>query len=541
MLFNSTEFIFAFLPIVLAGFFVLGRLSREWALGWLVLASVFFYAWWNPINVLIIAPSLAVNYLFALAIQKLGRTPDKVGARRAVLIAGIVFNVLFLGYFKYLTFVESSLNDLVGTDFVIVRIVLPLGISFITFQKIAFLIDVHARRIESFSFRQFCLFVMFFPQLIAGPIVHFREMMPQFAANRARFDKVALSIGVTLFSIGLFKKVVLADSIAAYISPIYESAAKGGPVALASAWFAAVGFTLQIYFDFSGYSDMALGIARCFGIRLPVNFDSPLKSSSIIDFWLRWHMTLTRFLTAYIYNPMALWLTRRRAAKRLPLLGGRKVSLGAFLQLLAAPTLITMLISGVWHGAGYLFILWGLVHGLYLVVNHAWRMLVRPLWKDKDSYARVMRPAGLVLTFVAVSFAMVLFRSTTVSGALDILSGMVGGNGISLPRALVQPLHLGSVLERFIVLEEGGLTTFISTAAWVAGLLLVALLLPNSLRLMERFEPALNLGQRQERSLPFVGRLAWGPTLPWAVAIAVVGASAVLHLSAKSEFLYWQF
>jgi D-alanyl-lipoteichoic acid acyltransferase DltB (MBOAT superfamily) len=541
MLFNSTEFIFAFLPVTLAAFFLFGAVSRTWALGWLIVASAFFYAWWNPINVLIIAPSLAVNYLLARSIQRLGDSAEKAGLRRLVLIGGILFNVLFLGYFKYLTFVQSSLNDLAGTEFVIVNVVLPLGISFITFQKIAFLIDVHARRVESFTFQQFCLFVLFFPQLIAGPIVHFREMMPQFQNNRARFDAVSLASGLTLFCIGLFKKVVLADGIAGYVSPIYEAAAAGETISLLTAWAAAVGFTLQIYFDFSGYSEMALGIARCFGIKLPVNFDSPLKATSIIDFWLRWHITLTRFLTAYIYNPLALWLTRRRAAKRLPLLGGRKISVGAFVQLLALPTIVTMLISGVWHGAGYLFILWGLLHGVYVVINHAWRLASKRLFSDKVKYARVMRPVGFVLTFTSVAFAMVLFRSTTGAAAEGLLAGMLGFNGLSLPRGLVEPFGLAAALEPFVTLEEGGVTEFVLTNAWIAGLLAIAWLLPNALQVMARFEPALDAAERPGHTKPSAGIFAWRPSLPWAAAVSILAAISVLRLSAESEFLYWQF
>ena len=540
MLFNSTEFIFAFLPITLAAFYLLGTMSRTWALGWLIIASVFFYAWWNPINVLIIAPSLAANYLFARAIQHFAADPKKAALRRTLLIAGIAFNILFLGYFKYLNFAKASLNDIAGTEFVIVSVVLPLGISFITFQKIAFLIDVHARRIESFTFQQFCLFVMFFPQLIAGPIVHFREMMPQFQSNKARFDAVGLAAGLTLFLLGLFKKVVLADGIAAHVAPIYESAAAGETISLLAAWAAAVGFTLQIYFDFSGYSEMALGIARCFGIRLPVNFDSPLKASSIIDFWLRWHITLTRFLTAYIYNPLALWLTRRRAAAGLPLLG-RTVTAGAFLQLLALPTLATMLISGVWHGAGYLYILWGLLHGVYLVINHAWRFAARKLWPNKARYSRIMGPVGFVLTFVAVAFAMVLFRATSVDAALELLAGMVGINGVSLPRGLVEPLGVAALLEPFVTLEEGGTTSFLLTNLWIAGLLFVALLLPNVIQFMARFEPALDSAERPGHTKPLTGMLAWRPTFAWALAVSILAGASALRLTAESEFLYWQF
>ena len=542
MLFNSPEFVFAFFPLVLAGFFVLGRFSRIVALAWIVFASLFFYAWWNPVNVPIIAVSLAVNYGAARAIQRLGTGfPERKRLRLAILVAGILFNVLFLGYFKYFNFAQSTLNELAGTQFAIVRIVLPLGISFITFQKIAFLIDVYSGRVDDFSAGEFLLFVMFFPQLIAGPIVHFREMMPQFRSNPCRFDSGAFAVGLTLFCFGLFKKVVLADGIASYVSPVYDQAAAGSAISLLPAWLAAVGFTLQIYFDFSGYSDMALGIARCFGVRLPLNFDSPLKASSIIDFWLRWHVTLTRFLTAYIYNPLTLWLTRRRAAKGYSLRGGPSASVGVFLQILAGPTLLTMFVSGVWHGAGFLFVLWGLLHGVYLVINHAWRAIMRRFHLYGAVYAKVMAPLGFVLTFVAVAVAMVLFRSTTGAGALDILSGMIGGNGIALPRGIVQPLHLTNVVESFARLEDGGVMQFVTTYAWVAVLFMIATLLPNSLQILARYEPALDAQQRAGHARAASGWLAWSPTVAWAFAISVIAVTAVLRLSANSEFLYWQF
>src|SRR5215471_15249382 len=318
MLFNSYEFIFAFLPLAVAGFFLFGARSRGVAFHWLILASLFFYAWWRPLNVLIIAPSILVNFVLARWLQRLTRDEKRSGAARAVLILGIAFNVAFLGYFKYTYFLGTTINDVFGAGLTLSRIVLPLGISFITFQKIAFLIDVHSRRIESFTAREYCLFVLFFPQLIAGPIVHYREMMPQFQAVSGRFDRDNVAVGLTLLMFGLFKKGVIADGISPSVAQIYDQAASGTGISLLFAWLAAFGFLLQLYFDFSGYTDMALGAARMFGIRLPPNFNSPLRAPSIIDFWLRWHMTLTRFLTAYLYNPLVLALTRRRMAKGLP-------------------------------------------------------------------------------------------------------------------------------------------------------------------------------------------------------------------------------
>ena len=543
MLFNSYLFIFGFLPATLAGFFLLGFRSRTWALGWLILASLVFYAWWRPFNVLIIAPAVFLNFGAARLLEHLRADKTKASLARAVLLLGIAFNIAFLGYFKYANFFGTVMNDLAGTHFVLTQIILPLGISFITFQKIAFLIDVHAGRIETFTLRDFFLFVLFFPQLIAGPIVHYREVMPQFEKLACRFDKVDVSVGLTLFVIGLFKKVVLADGIAAHVSPIYDAAAAGGGVSLLPAWIAAIGFTLQIYFDFSGYSDMALGLARCFGVRLPANFSSPLKASNIVDFWLRWHMTLTRFLTAYLFNPLVLWLTRRRIEKRLPGLGGRQTSWSAFVQLLAGPTILTMLVSGFWHGAGYLFILWGLMHGILLSMNHAWR-LVRPnLWSNKASYERFMQPVGWLMTFVCVAASMVLFRSSTGAAASDVLRGMVGMNGITLPQKLLDHLGPLTALLQHVVTPTGagtGRELYVSLA-WVAALLVVALALPNSMQFTSRYEPAIGVKATSLGKEWFDRTFAWKPSLAWAFAVSAIAVTGILTLGGKSEFLYWQF
>ena len=285
---------------------------------------------------------------------------------------------------------------------------------------------------------------------------------------------------------------------------------------------------------------MAIGLARCFGIKLPLNFDSPLKESSIIDFWLRWHVTLTRFLTAYIYNPVALMLTRRRVAKRLPMLG-RQANVGAFLQVLAGPTLLTMFISGLWHGAGWLFVLWGLVHGVYISINHAWRILATRVWHDKLRYEGIMRPVGFCLTFVSVVFAMVLFRSSTTDGAIDLIRGMVGLNGVSLPRPLLEPLGIADSVSSFVTLTAGGATDFILTCAWLFGLLVIALGLPNSLQITARYESALDIDERPAHTRAAVRWLAWNPSIPWAIAVSGMAAAAVLKFGAHSEFLYWQF
>jgi alginate O-acetyltransferase complex protein AlgI len=542
MLFNSYEFIFAFLPATVAGFYLLGRLSTKSSLHWLILASLFFYAWWRPVNVLIIAPSILVNFVLARWLQRLGRDETRQRASLAVLVLGIAFNVAFLGYFKYTYFLGTAINDVFGSQLTLAHIVLPLGISFITFQKIAFLIDVHSRRIESFTARDYCLFVLFFPQLIAGPIVHYREMMPQFHGLPRRFDAENVAVGVTLFLFGLFKKAVIADGLSPSVSLIYEQAGSAGGVSFLFAWIAALGFLLQLYFDFSGYTDMALGAARMFGIRLPPNFNSPLRAPSIIDFWLRWHMTLTRFLTAYIYNPLVLALTRRRLAKGLAGFGGRATTVGAFAQLLVFPTLLTMFISGLWHGAGYTFVVWGVLHGVYLAVNHAWRLVAPRLWPERAAYERIMRPAGIVITLLCVAVSMVFFRSTTMGSAVDLLKGMAGLNGLTLPLSLYERMGpLAGLLQGAgVSAQEWGGQELLRMMLAIPVLVSIVLFCPNTLQMLARYEPA--IGVRPGPAYTFFGKeLQWNPSLAWAVGISAVAVIGILSVGGQSEFLYWQF
>jgi D-alanyl-lipoteichoic acid acyltransferase DltB (MBOAT superfamily) len=541
MLFNSYEFLLVFLPITLAVFHFLGKWSRGMALNWLILASLVFYAWWQPVNVPIIGFSMLVNFVIASWLQRAAAASEREGARNAVLILGIAFNIAFLGYFKYTNFLMSATNDLAGTHFVLQHIVLPLGISFITFQKIGFLIDVNSGRVQSFTWREYLLFVLFFPQLIAGPIVHYREMMPQFQRASGRLEREGLAVGLTMVCIGLFKKVVLADGISVFVAPVF-AAASAGNVPLVSAWVAALGFTLQIYFDFSGYSDMASGLARCVGVRLPLNFYSPLQATSIIDFWSRWHVTLTRFLTAYLYNPMLLHLTRRRFARGLPGLGGRSTRVGAFLQLLAAPTLLTMLVSGIWHGAGYVFALWGLLHGAYLVINHAWRLAASRFWQDKNSYSRIMAPAGLILTFTSVVVAMVLFRSPDVHAAASIYQGMLGLNGVELPQLLIGKLNaIGMHFHNVTPAAGVSALQFMQPLIWISVLLSIALLLPNSIQILAQYEPVLDAKQRPANTGLSALAFKWHPNVSWAIVICALAAAAVMRMGGPSEFLYWQF
>jgi alginate O-acetyltransferase complex protein AlgI len=396
--------------------------------------------------------------------------------------------------------------------------------------------------VQSFTLGSYALFVLFFPQLIAGPIVHYREMMPQFERASCRFDIESFAAGITLFVFGLFKKAVLADGIAIYVTPLFDSAEGGSMLSLPTAWIAALGFTLQIYFDFSGYTDMALGLARLVGVRLPPNFDSPLKSASIIDFWLRWHMTLTRFLTAYLYNPLVLFLTRRRFAQGKSVLGGRRTTVGAFLSLLVAPTILTMFVSGLWHGAGYMFVLWGILHGVYLSINHAWRIFGGRLFGAHAKRVERWFP-GFLLTFLSVVVAMVLFRSASPAAAKSILQGMLGLHGIGLPQTLFDPLaslaaRTGGLLH---VTNEISATDLIAAAGWVIALLAAALALPNTLQILERFAPALSAA-RPAVEISWLRRaLVWNPSLIWAAGVGVLACVAIFRLGGRSEFLYWQF
>jgi D-alanyl-lipoteichoic acid acyltransferase DltB (MBOAT superfamily) len=536
MLFNSYQFLFAFLPVTFLGFCLLGRISRGAAMNWLTVASLAFYALWRPFNVVLIAPSIIVNYFVARELLRL-RNAGRHRAAFMLLACGVLFNVAFLSYFKYTNFLLGAANDLFGTHFPALQIALPLAISFITFQKIAFLVDVHGGRVDSVTVPEYCLFVLFFPQLIAGPIVHFREVMPQYRTAAWRFDAADTSVALTLFIFGLFKKVVLADGLATLVSPLYAQAASGSALSLVPAWLAAVGFTLQIYFDFSGYTDMAIGLGRLFGIRLPANFDSPFKARSIIDYWLHWNMTLTRFLTAYVYNPLVLAIARHRAARGKRGLDRRAPTLATYANMIVFPIMVTMLVSGLWHGAGYTFVLWGLIHGAYLCINHGWRLMCPQWLKSSTQLLRTRHASCVAITFVSVVAAMVLFRAPTVKAAGGILAGMLGAHGVAIPVQLIQ--NLGPLAKLF----PGALGANAIAVVWVAGLVCVVMLCPNTLQLLAGHEPALGMYKSVrlgEKTGP-IGALRWSPQLAWAVATSVLAGAAIAQLSGGSEFLYWQF
>ncbi len=412
MLFISSVFIVVFLPVAVSGFYIIQRrFGRTFALAWLIAASLTFYATWNPLDLPILLGLIAGNFILGGCIAR-----AEGGARRHWLIGALAFNLLVLGYFKYATFFGDNLAQLLGWPVAQGprTINLPLGISFIAFQKIAYLVDVYQKKIKPAGIFDFSVFASFFPQLVAGPIVHYREIGPQLLREEKN-PPIAerLSIGATLFAIGLFKKIVLADSISPFANNIFNAAADGATLTFFEAWLGTLCYGLQIYFDFSGYCDMAIGIARMFGIKLPVNFFSPYRARNVIEFWRRWHITLSRFLRDYLYIPLG---------------GNRRGRARHFVNLA-----ITMTLGGLWHGASWNFVLWGVLHGAYLAVNHAWQMMFpRPKTRRAD---RGIHLFGGALTFILVTIAWVPFRANTIATTLSIWKSMAGLNGISLPKA----------------------------------------------------------------------------------------------------------
>jgi D-alanyl-lipoteichoic acid acyltransferase DltB (MBOAT superfamily) len=544
-LFNSYTFIFAFLPVVLTGCFLLARVAGAGAAQyWLIAASLGFYASWSLRYLPLLVGSILFNFLVA---RLMAQTPE--GRRGALMTIGIVVDIGLLAYYKYTNFFVDTVNLLSGSQFFVSQILLPLGISFYTFQQITLLVDLSGGAAGKPRLRDFALFVVFFPHLIAGPIVHHSEMMPQFARARYRFEWENMAVGATLFTIGLFKKAVLADGVAANVLPIYMDADHGHAITLIYAWGACVGFALQMYFDFSGYSDMALGLARMLGLKLPMNFNSPLKSSAMIDYWACWHMTLTRFLTAYVYNPLAMHIVRWRHARGWRRGPGPRGTLGAAVSVIAAPTIATMFLSGLWHGAGFTYLVFGMLHGCYLSINHFWRLYRPRFWRDEASHARVMRPVGLVLTFVAASVALTYFHAGTVAGGNDIVAGMAGLHGIALPDVIDSRLHgLAARLARLgIVFLPLPLPVLLALYGWILPLLAIALAPPNMLQVLFDYAPAITMPlpyARDRRIQPLRGlfeRLAWRPSAGWAVAAAALSVCGILALNQVTSFLYWQF
>jgi len=521
MLFHSPEFLFLFLPLALAGFLLCGRMAGAGAaLGWLLLASLFFYAWWNPPYLLLLLASILANHLIG---RRLQARPSRLW-----LAVGVAGNLAVIGYYKYAAFALSSLSALGGFDLEAHAVLLPLGISFFTFQQIAYLVDSHRGRVRGGGLRDYALFVTFFPQLIAGPIVHHREVMPQFRRpGLFAWDPERLALGLGIFIAGLFKKVIIADGMARYANPVFDAAQAGGWPSLFEAWGGTLAYGFQLYFDFSGYSDMAVGLALLFGIRLPVNFLSPYQATSIIDFWKRWHITLSRFLRDYLYIPLG---------------GGRRGALRRHLNLM-----ITMLLGGLWHGAGWTFVAWGALHGLYLMVNHLFRALRAHLGLVGPP-TRLGLWCGRIFTFLAVMVAWVPFRAESFDAAARVLAGLFGFNGVVLPPDWRERLGpLGARLEALgveFVYLPGFLFDGLAQALWLALLTLVVLALPNTLQWFRYRPPGgeeLAPPEWWQRLVPPFARFAPGYLQGIAVGVLALAVLTAVVTDTPKEFLYFQF
>ncbi len=487
MLFNSYAFIFFYLPVVLIGFFRLARINHAYAAGWLALSSLFFYGYWNPAYIGLLLGSILCNYAFGMWIAK-SRSEERGIRKKHLLMVAIAANLLLLAYYKYANFFISNVDLLAGTHWDMGNIILPLGISFFTFTQIAFLVDTYQGKVREYNFIHYVLFVTYFPHLIAGPILHHKEMMPQFARSSSyQINWEHVANGLMLFTLGLCKKTLLADALAPYANGVFNGVESGILPTSYEAWAGALAYTMQLYFDFSGYTDMALGIALLFNIRLPANFDSPYKATSIIDFWRRWHMTLSRFLRDYLYIPLG---------------GNRKGKVRRYLNLM-----ITMLLGGLWHGAGWTFVAWGALHGIYLAINNIWRDAAAgklPGW--------IIKPASGAITFIAVVAAWVVFRSADIVHAKTMLEAMFGIH--ARPISFDAVLH-GQLLLATDLSGRDLIKILFFSMAWVW-------LLPNSSRL--RF-------------------IQGSFMLALLQAVAVVGmlALAIDQFGSYSPFLYFRF
>ncbi|MDO8033902.1 MBOAT family protein [Janthinobacterium sp. SUN128] len=508
MLFNSYVFLFAYLPITVAGFFILGRRSQLWAAAWLACASLFFYGWWDYRYLPLLLGSILFNYGSAALLG-----PGRIRHRKGLLIVAIAANLGLLAYYKYAGFFVASLAQLLAQPLPALHVMLPIGISFFTFTQIAFLVDTYQGKAQESRFVHYLLFVTYFPHLIAGPVLHHKEMMPQFADKRTfRLSASNIAIGSTIFFIGLAKKVLIADNIGPYAAPLFDSPAAPS---LLIAWGGVLAYAFQLYFDFSGYSDMAIGLSRLFGVRLPLNFASPYKARNIAQFWRRWHMTLSRFLRDYLYIPLG---------------GNRCGPLRRHLNLM-----VTMVLGGLWHGAGWNFIAWGALHGAYLAIHKGWSTFARQVHLPSDT--RVGNVLTTILTFIAVCVAWVFFRAPDMPVALTILKGMAGGFGLALPDALashwqsLQPALAAMGMDFYL----GGGTLFIETWTWIAVAALITFAMPNTQQIMRRFDPALDF-QASGRHL-----LTWRASPAWAAAIALLALASMLALNRPAEFLYFQF
>ena len=503
-------FIGLFLPLTLVGYILLRRhTGHRYFHFWLSAASIIFYAWWDYRLPWLIIGSTLVNYAIG---KKLNQASTE--NRRKLLVLGILANLTPLFYYKYSLFLLENFLWITGNHIEFEPLILPLGISFFTFQQIMYIMDAYKGQAPDYKFFHYATFVTFFPQLIAGPIVHHKEMMPQFDSKSFHHLSENIIIGLSIFTIGLFKKIMIADPLAGCASPIYEQA-NIEEITFFDGWFAALGYTFQLYFDFSGYSDMAIGLARMFGIVLPANFHSPYKARSMIEFWRRWHMTLSRFLKDYVYIPLG---------------GNRRSKLRNYGNLMG-----TMLIGGLWHGAGWTFIFWGFLHGLYLTINHFWKYHFQ---SSKKTRGWLYSETSWMLTFLAVVIGWVFFRAESFGSAIAILKGMFLFNGIEIPQAIIPFPSLVSELPLITTNPLGGLSFAVSTI-YITFAALIAWFAPNTHSVFEKYNPVL---QQTDYAIDW-SPIRFRPPFLWVFFITVILYASLVEInrSEYTEFLYFNF
>lgn len=501
MLFNSPVFIFIFLPVVVLVYALLnGRSLNQMAKGWLVLASLFFYSYWNPVYLPLILSSILVNFFLGRKLQDSFVAEGEASeGRKKYAVIGVLFNVGLLAYFKYVDFFLENINLLFGTDAEPLNILLPLAISFFTFQQIAYLIDCYKEGAKQYSLLDYSLFVSFFPQLIAGPIVHHKEMMPQFftvSGSRVSWDNIAQ--GVIIFCIGLFKKVFIADTFAVWADAGFDGS---GELTFLEAWGATLSYTFQLYYDFSGYTDMAIGAALLFNIRLPINFNSPYKALSIQDFWRRWHITLSNWLRDYVYIP----------------LGGNRCSESRTLTNL----FLTFLIGGLWHGAGWTFVIWGALHGTALIIHRLWSKLGMALPKVLAWF----------VTFLFVNIAWVFFRAETFDSAIRMLKALVSVDTLALSSTFAGVLYyLSPIFLPQLPVTKAEMIVSVATLEHLIVFGLVALFMPNSIQVA--------------RYVAYQGKWAVQFNMRWAFCTALfffISCLTFVGNVSPSKFLYFNF
>ncbi len=504
--FDSFQFILMFLPACYAGFILVHRfLGWNGVYAYLALASLVFYGFFSPVLAAILMVSVLFNYLAGTAIR-LRRQQEKNAGFMAC--AAIAANVAALAYFKYTNFFIDIINSVSGAGHGHLDLLIPVGVSFFTFTQIGFLIDALKGQTHRVGLGKYALFATFFPCVTAGPLLNQRDMFAQMKQRTDRaFNMTALSVGLTMFGIGLFKTVVLAGAIAPYANLVFDGVALGAAIAPMEAWIGALCYSLQIYFDLSGYADMAVGLGFIFGIKLPLNFNSPFKATSISDFWRRWHMSMMRFFTTYVFSPLAMRNTRK-------VMSADYSSLRRWLTAMALPVIVTFLVVGIWHGAGYTFILFGLLHGVALAVDSGWKHFKLP------SPGRV---AGWFMTMAVVVSSLVLLRAPTLDAASAMLSGMWGMAGFAGGFAAVNIIHIDVQLASVAIAVLGA----------------IVLCAPNSQQILRAAWISSDPQPEEKKFRSHI--LRWKPNAVWAVAAAVLLVISFTSLGGDAGFLNYRF